>query len=189
MAWLHRHFPGASGELVSSLQQCKVRAPEHCGSWSDPGQTAGGACRSFPTEASPQSSWWILWPKDHLVLWRSGGQVGAGCRQGRLCWDSHGQVARPFMAAPGRGGAAGAAGLGHKPARGTGREGWAPRSAHERGLVPRCRRPTGHGQERWWRALETLPGPVSRVWGQKAAPRESKVSQRTGSEHMWGVLL
>lgn len=47
----------------------------------------------------------------------------------------------------------------------------------------------GHGQGRRWRALETLLGPVSRVWGQKAALRESKVSQRTGSERVWGVLL
>lgn len=40
-----------SGELVSSLQQHEVRASEHGDYWSDPGQTAGGGQRSFPTEA------------------------------------------------------------------------------------------------------------------------------------------
>ena len=31
-----------------------------------------------------------------------------------------------------------------------------------------------------------MPGPVSELWGQKAALRELKVSQRTGSEHVCG---
>lgn len=55
--------------------------PEHGGYWSDSGQTAGGACRSSPTEASPQPSRWILWPRGPpraLEEWRPGGGRAAG---------------------------------------------------------------------------------------------------------------
>ena len=85
-----------------------------------PHSPLGGSCGRGPPRA--------------LEEWRPGGG-GLQARPPVLGQSWTG--VQPFTAVLGRGGAAGAAGLDHRPPRGTGREEQAPRSARERGLVPR----------------------------------------------------
>ena len=79
-----------------------------------------------PTEASPRPSVEnpaAEGPPWALEEWRPGeARWGAGRRQGHVWWSSHGQTAWQFMAVPGRGAAAAAAGLGQMPPRNLGRD-------------------------------------------------------------------